>query len=64
MNLMHCTSCHHEWETGKDTDHCDWCHQPGHIIDVRPAFDWNHMREWIEQRVLKRSRTVRYDRNT
>lgn len=25
MPLMHCTKCHHEWESLSKDSHCDWC---------------------------------------
>ena len=35
--IVHCTECHHEWQTWKDTqeikgypEFCDWCDAPGY----------------------------------
>ena len=59
MNLMHCTACHHEWETSKNADHCAWCHAKGHIIHVIPPWRWDNVVESMFARI-KRARTVNY----
>ena len=31
MPLLHCKSCHHEWE-GQRHSKCDWCDDEGKVI--------------------------------
>lgn len=33
MSYWHCTKCHHEWEGIKDDEECDWCGNPGYILE-------------------------------
>ena len=33
MPLWHCSSCHHEWEGSTESNTCDWCSEPGYILE-------------------------------
>lgn len=40
MKHWHCTACHHEWDG--NTTNCDWCNNPGEVMDDKPAkVPWN-----------------------
>jgi len=32
INIMHCTSCHHEWVSMKEKDTCNWCGCEGYVL--------------------------------
>lgn len=64
MNLFHCTHCHHEWESSKDTSSCDWCHAAGQVIDRREPWCILDMAGQIKRTLLRRARTVRYRART
>jgi len=36
--LLHCNSCHHEWE-GRPNSKCDWCGSHGHILEDKTSFE-------------------------
>jgi hypothetical protein len=39
MPLFHCTDCHHEWE-GTDEDYkCEWCGEPGRILEEKTPLE-------------------------
>ena len=33
MPLLHCKKCHHEWETIKEKEKCDWCGGVSYILE-------------------------------
>lgn len=33
MPLLHCTECHHEWESSEDEEECDWCGGDSYMLD-------------------------------
>jgi len=37
MPLLHCKSCHHEWEGSRTT--CDWCDCEGEIIQEKTSLE-------------------------
>jgi len=34
MPILHCEHCHHEWETMKEKEKCDWCGGDSYILDL------------------------------
>lgn len=38
MPLLHCNSCHHEWE-GRPNSKCDWCGDSGHVLEEKTSFE-------------------------
>ena len=48
MPLMHCSKCHHEWESIDKESLCDWCGAPGKVLEdktVMEKVDWGQLVE-------------------
>ncbi len=39
MPLLHCSKCHHEWESVKESDTCSWCKSPSILIEKVTPFE-------------------------
>lgn len=39
MPLLHCTNCHHEWESTSRTSKCDWCGAAGEVIEEKTPLE-------------------------
>jgi hypothetical protein len=40
MPYVHCSQCHHEWETSDCQSRCDWCGAPaGKILEKRTPLE-------------------------
>lgn len=37
---LHCTKCHHEWDSVTESEMCDWCGGDSYILTVHKPFDW------------------------
>lgn len=38
MPLLHCNSCHHEWE-GRLNSKCDWCGDSGNVLEEKTSLE-------------------------
>jgi hypothetical protein len=44
MPLLHCSKCHHEYETHADVaERCDWCRGYGYILEKQTPLE-----KWID----------------
>lgn len=41
MYLLHCTECHHEWESPHEQENCNWCHAPSYVLTTIKPFNVN-----------------------
>lgn len=32
MPLLHCSNCHHEWESASFNESCDWCGAVSYVL--------------------------------
>ena len=40
MPYVHCSKCHHEWETTSNTEKCSWCGAPpGQILELETPLE-------------------------
>ena len=39
MPLLHCSVCHHEWETMEKDDKCDWCGEGGYVLKEKTELE-------------------------
>jgi len=44
MPLLHCESCHHEYESLDVNKLCDWCGAAGYILAEKTS-----MEKWLEE---------------
>jgi len=49
MPLMHCSKCHHEWESADKESCCDWCGSPGKVLEDKTPMEKVNWGEMIER---------------
>jgi len=58
MPLMHCSKCHHEWESVDKESRCDWCGADGKVLEDKTSLEkvnWDQFTErfkaWREEAI-------------
>ena len=54
MPYVHCSNCHHEWETTNLKENCDWCKAPiGKVLEKETPLektDWRKILDNLNKR--------------
>ncbi len=54
MPLLKCGECHHEWESVRDDDLCDWCGAPSYVLEKEtPLKKMLNDKFWISETIQK-----------
>ena len=47
--ILHCTKCHHEWETfDNDKEKCDWCGAESYVLTTKKPYDLFKIYEYLK----------------